>query len=372
MKATFWLARRELSNRTFSFITAVALIAVATALCSATELLSRAREASVGAQIDRMGPALRLIPHGQTYLDLVRFEMNGHFFPENSIRQIREELHSLVRAVEGRLLRKEYIEGVETHIIGFDPDSMVSHAKVLAQLDETQVALGTGLAQKLGRKRGDRIQLKGSEFRVAAILPERGDTEDFALFLPLGRLQSISRVFDVINEVRVFPRSGGALQDIGKYLESNHPEIHVINTYRGEAAEEDVGDSLKRHQWVIYLITAIFTALCVSVWSYLNASERQLEISTIVAIGGTRVTVLVTLLIRAVLVGALGTLLGYAAGTSIALAQDINFAQNVVWSWTLFLAMLGGVVSLSIMGALPAAILSAFRQPVRVLQESTH
>ena len=80
MKAAFWLSWRELVNRKLSLITGVAMIAIAVALCSSLELISRARETKVAIQIDNIGPVLCLIPAGKTAYDLARFDLGSNYF----------------------------------------------------------------------------------------------------------------------------------------------------------------------------------------------------------------------------------------------------------------------------------------------------
>lgn len=369
MTAAFWLAWRELTNRKSSFITGVAMVAVAMALCTAVELVLRARESAVSAEIDHMGPALRLIPAGQTARDLARFDLGSNYLTKYEAAKIGREISSWIRAMEGRLLLNEPLEGKKTLIAGIDPDEVVSPFEVLGRLGDNDAALGVNLAQRLGKKRGDKISFKGSGFRVAAVLPETAGPEDLALFLPIHRLWSLAGLPHVVNEIRLFPRSGAFIEKIISRLGSEHPQISIINTYRGDTAEHEIGISLREHRWVLYMITSAVIAFCVLIWSYLNASERSVEMATVVAIGGTGRVVLFMLVIRAAIVGIAGSLLGYFAGAAFVLAQDFNSALSVVWSWKLFLAMSGGVLVLSILGALPISIFSAFREHVAALQE---
>lgn len=91
--------------------------------------------------------------------------------------------------------------------------------------------------------------------------------------------------------------------------------------------------------------------------------------ATVVAVGGTGLTVLSMLVSRAAIVGFLGALAGYGAGALISLAQDFESTLVVVFSWRLPLVISGGSVALSILGALVASTFSAFREQVTVLQE---
>ncbi len=385
MKPAFWLAWRELASRKSAFAIGIGMVGVAVALCAATELISRAKEAAVAAEIDHMGPALRLIPAGRTARDLARFELGSAQaaqavgFTSNDVRRLRRELSRWIRAVEGRLLLRAPVgvasdprvgrEGRTVSVIGIDPKRMISPFDVLERLGDDKAVLGAALADRLHKGAGSEIAIKGKRFRIAAVLPETASADDLALYLSLRPLQNLFDLSDVVNEIRVFPAPGAPVERIASYVSAKHPEINVINTYRGTIAEGEMNRNLRGHRRVLYLVTGAIIALCILVWSYLNAGERRLEMATVVAVGGTSMTVLSMLVMRAAIVAFLGALAGYVAGAMISLAQDFESALSVVLSWQLLVAMSAGAVALSISGALIASMFSAFREHVTVLQE---
>ena len=121
MKAAFWLSWRELVNRKLSLITGVAMIAIAVALCSSLELISRARETKVAIQIDNIGPGLCLIPAGKTAHDLARFDLGSNYFSKDDVIKIQHRLKSQIRALDNRLLLKISLSGIAIPIIGCNP-----------------------------------------------------------------------------------------------------------------------------------------------------------------------------------------------------------------------------------------------------------
>ncbi len=369
MKVPLWLAWRELVSRRFALVTAVAMVCTAVAFCTAIELVSRAREEAVATQIDHIGPALRLIPAGRTASDLARFELGADFFSLRDVERVRTGLSSRARGIERRLLLKLPLDGRAVPAIGVDPGRVITPFDALRRLRDGEIVLGNELAHRLKKKANDGISIKGSRFRVAAVLPETASAEDTALFLPLRTLQNLSDLPEAANEIRVFPAAGSGVDSAVAYLESEHPKVKVINTYRGETAEHDMGHSLYQHRRVLYLITASIVAMCIFIWSYLNVAERRLEVATVMAIGGTWMTVLCTIVLRAVVVSFMGALAGYAVGASIALVQDFESSFGVAFSSELLFVMTGGAVALSILGAFPASMVSAFKKHVMVLQE---
>ncbi len=369
MKPTFWLAWRELMSRKTAFATGLAMVGVAVSLCAGTELVARSREAAIAADIDQIGPALRLIPAGKTVSDLARFELGTITFHERDASKLRAELSRWVRAVEGRLLLKVPVEGRMVSAIGIDPKRVLSPFDALTRLHDEDIAFGSGLAQKLGKSEGDQIVIKGMPFRVSTVLTETASADDLALYMSLGTMQALFQRAGSINEMRVYPLPGAPVERIASYLSANHKGINVLKTFRGEIAEGGMNQSLLQHRRVLYVITATVIAFCILVWSYLNAGERRLEMATVVAVGGTPVTVLSMLVVRAAIVGLLGAFAGYAVGATMSLVQDFSSAVTVVFAWRLLLVISVGTVILSVFGAMIASTFFAFRKHVTVLQE---
>ncbi len=369
MNATIWLAWRELVNRKWRFGAAIGAVAAAVAICAAAEFVSRARESAVAAEINHMGPDLRVVPAGLTYENLARFEMGTTYLSSRSAANVRRELTRWVRAAESRLLITDIVEGSQSPLIGFDPLEVVSPFQILHNLKEGQVVLGSALAKRTGKKAGDRIRLGVTNLRIAGVLPATAKGEDLALFLSLPLLQKLASRQDMVNEIRLYPVSSDARQKAMTYLGSHHPDLKVIATLENDDTKQSLQRSLGKHRWILYLVTALIAAFCMLVWMLLNAGERQVEMATLIAVGGSSLMVFSVLALRSLIVALLGAVLGYAVGVAVALAQDFEAARGVVWAWDLLLAWPVFVVLLSAVGSLPAAIYSVFRRHVPVLQQ---
>ncbi len=369
MRASLWLAWRELSARKSAFATGLFMVAVSMALCVGTTLLSRMREVAVGAQIDHIGPPIRIIPASNTAYDLAQFNLDQESLPIG-LAEVRHMLSPWIRALDARLLSRVLLDGVSRPAIGVDPSRVISPLEPLRRLGKSEVALGSHLAATVGGKVGSEISIRERRFRIVAILPETASSEDLAVFLPLEQLQALLNRPGTINEIRIYPASGDSFDRILSRLESDSHAYTIINAHRGETAENQIGNRLTLHSAAVYAITALVVALSIFIWSYLNADERKLEMATIVAIGGSNMTIVWLVITRAALVGFVGGFIGYVIGAAAALAQDIAWGLRVALSWDLALTVLSSTVALSAFGALAASFLFAFRRHAEILQES--
>lgn len=367
MRAAIWLAWREVAQRRSSFIAAVVLVAVAVALCVSLELVSRAREFAVSAEVDHMGPPIRIIPAGRSAADLARHELGRNYLTEQTAHQLRRILSHRLRALEKRLLLTETINGRPTLVAGVKPGSVISPVRELRNLRETDVLLGAGLSKRLGVGDGDTVSLRGRRLRVTGILPITGTPKDLVLYLPLKRLQQLTGLAGRVNELRLYPLKGTAHGVIVAEAQRHHSGVKVVQMKRGVVADRAIGESLRRNRWLLYLILSAAVALSLLAFSFLNASERGLEMATLVALGGRGISVFCVLASRAALVGGLGAFSGYLVGAAMSLAQDYGSAIHAVFSVRLAASVFGAAIVLSVLGSAPISIRLAIQKHVHAL-----
>lgn len=370
MKASLWLAWGELWARTRHFAGSIALVAAAVALFSATELVSRAREAAVASQIDYLGPSLRLVPAGVTSTELARFELSDMAIPEHTVSQLRSELSPWIHASEGRLLLNEPVDTVRSPIIGMAPDGGIGSLASVRTLSPGDVLLGADLARRLDRKVGERVRFLGRRWRVHGVLPPLGSSEDLAVVMQLPTLQEASGVGRSVNEIRLHAKPGAQMVEVTALLRSTHPELSVLSgADRGGVAERQTSATLRRHRKVVYWLTALAVGIGLTIAAHLNAAERRGEMAMLVAMGGTAISVLVTLVARAAIIGLAGGTVGYALGAGITIAQDAGAGLALAWSWTHPAAAIVVAAALGVAAAIPVSVHASYQNHVRPLQE---
>lgn len=369
MRIVWWLTWRELVNRKAACLLGIGMVAAAVALCAATELVLRAREAAIATEIDQIGPGAHLVPAGMTAEALARFELGDAFWNFEAVAALQRQVAPHVRRVERRLVAKVPGEHASVPVIGIETDRVVSPFGELHRLAGARVALGSELSRRLGLHMGDTVSLAGQAFQVAAVLPTTTGTDDLAVFMALEELQHRLGLPDVVNELRLFLVAERLPAALVSHLEFGTPAASVLQVDRGEVAESELHQSLKRDRRVLYTIVAIVVALCMALWSFLNSAERRLELATAIAVGGTTSTVLRILIARAAAIGLVGAVLGYGLGVVTALFQQFEVARLVIGFWKLPVVLIGGTTLLSIGGALPAAIMTAKADHVALLQE---
>lgn len=349
-----WLARRELAARGRRVALAGAVVAAIAASVTATELVARAREAAVAAQVDAMGPALTIVPRGTTAGELARYELSGAL-PASAEAAVRRALGARLRAVEERIVLHREIRGRRRLVIG---------AEAIPGADPAGGRDVAVVGSELGRSitAGSTITIDGREYEVARVLPSAGSIEDLAVFVRIAGLRALG-----VNELRVFLAAGASPRDAEALLVRAAPGLAVIRSDRGEVADGALPESLARHRAVAYAVMAAVAALTLMIAAHLDTTERSNELATLVAIGASVRTILGGLLARSAAIAGAGGAVGALAGAAI--ATTLGSGLQALSTWVLVAAVVAAAVCVGVVAAAPTAFWSAAQDPVRELQE---
>lgn len=356
-----WLARRELAARGKRVALAAAVVAAIAAAVTAMELVARARELAIAAQVDAVGPALTLVPRGTTASALARYDLGG-MLPSDTEAAVRRTLGWRLRAVERRVVLQRDVAGSQRPIVGLDayvgdePVASRSVASVGSELGRT-VAVGSA------------ITIDGRSFQVTRVLPSTGSVEDVAVFLPIRDVRALGGAIGT-NELRIFLAAGVSPREAEAQIAGAASRAAVIRSDRGEVADRDMHESLARHRGVAYAVMAAMAGLALLIAAHLDATERRVELATFVAIGAPLRTILAGLLGRSAVVAGAGAGAGALLGLAIAIALGPARQALAPSTWALAAFVLGAGVCVGIVAAVPTALWSVARDPVRELQES--
>lgn len=357
--AALWLVARELGARRRRVALAGLVVAAMAAAATAVEWLARAREEAIAAQIDAMGPAVTVVPRGVGAGALARLELGDGVLPPGVEGGVRAALGRELRGVERRLVLTIEVAGVRVPVIGVEAE--------LPPAGSGAAALGSELAHRVGAA-PNVISLSGRTFPVVGVRASTGSREDMAVFLPLPELQALAGV-EGVNELRLRLRAGGSPAEVAERLAGAGLGAAVIRSDRGSVADVETQQSLARHRELAYAVMAAVAALCLVAAAHLDATERRVELATLVAIGASRWTVLGALLSRSAAVAAAGAALGVALGAVIAAVQDAAVADVVAGGWAVAGTTVAAALGLGAVAAVPTAIAAVVRDPVRELQE---
>jgi hypothetical protein len=333
-------------------------VAAIAAAVTATELVARAREAEVARQVDAIGPALTIVPRGTTSSALARYEIDG-VVPPHTEGLVRRALGSQLRAVERRIVVHRDVAGVRRPVVGVE--TAVGSAPAVPEVASIGSELGRSVAP------GTSIQVGGREIDVVRVLPSTGSVEDVTVFLPIDVVRAMEGREEV-SELRLFLDPGVSAREAEARLVRTVSAVAVIRTDRGEVADGGIQESLARHRGSAYVVMALVAALTLLIAAHLDATDRRLELATLVAIGASAWTILGGLLARSAAVAGAGSAVGALVGVAVAVAVGATPPLGTGASALSFAIVVAGIC-IGLVAAAPTALATVAREPVAELQE---
>jgi putative ABC transport system permease protein len=201
-----------------------------------------------------------------------------------------------------------------------------------------EILLDEGFTRQLGLKVGDEVTISGNNGRfklqiVGLAKPQGGSSmRQMALaMVPLERAQAmlqnrrVSRT--LIDSIQIVTRPGLKLEDVMAAIQPQLPEGVRVHQPTGDT--QLMKRTLASTEQSLYSSTIFSCVLSIFIilnTFFMNVGERRRQISILRAIGATSRQLMGTLLKEAVLLGAIGTVIGIPLG--LAMAYGLNRSMS--------------------------------------------
>lgn len=379
------LVLREAAHRKGGSLLHVLAVAAAVAACVFLAMTQEAAEREARRVTRDLGFNLRIIPRAADAEKFLATGLMDETMSEDVVRRLASGGKVAWNHLVGVLEKMVDVGGRRVILTGLSAEiSPPGEAKAPMSfaIEPGTVYAGSAAARSLGLCEGGEVEIAGGpsrpggRFRVARRLAETGTADDVRLF---GHLPDVQRVLGLPGRI-------GLIQAIDCLclLPAEDP-VAVLRADLERLAPETAllldrkkadGRALARRTAEAHAALAVpsIVAACgvlIFALAFLNARERAPEIGVLRALGHRSAAVAALFLGRAVLLAVPGALLGYAAGTWIALeaGPGIFFvtakamaprADLLGWSLAgapLFAALASYVPAMAAVARDPAAVL---------------
>ena len=330
-----------------------------------------------------LGFNLRIIPQ--------ETDMDRYWFEGFSSATMSEETVNRLAAQEGvfmsynhlmaSLKRPYTIDGREVILMGVAP-TITSVDKKKRPMGYTikpgTLQLGYQVAQRLGVKVGDSLSLGEQTFSIAKALVESGTEQDVYVYGTLGDVQAILNMEGQINEIKAIDclcltADEEPVKILRQELAKVLPEARVIQDRVQADARAKQRQMIENKFGFLSPFLLVVSALWVGIMATLNVRERRAEIGVLRALGYGSASIARLFLVKAILLGVLGAMIGFALGNALALGIGPEIfrvtAKAIQTDWSLLGYALVVAPAFAAMASFIPAMQAVAQDPATTLRE---
>ncbi len=339
------LLKAGIKNGLARFFLLLAALSLSTTLAVSFVAISLGVKERIGESLQVFGANLILLPHSE------KVGSGEISLGEYSTSLQSEEVEKLLKKVPSvkeffpRWERKIFFKGREVLVLGMKREEMErAKWRIKGSIPlGGEVMLGKDLAQDMGKKIGEEIEVFGRR-EISGVL-ETGGEEDKAIIIPFSEVSKGEVSYYLL---RVTP---GRVEEVEKKIEALSSQVEVKTLRKVAQAEENL---LKKITNLILIVaTGVALASAIAVGNTLNLMvlERREEIGVLKALGATPSFISFYFFLEAFLIALLSGFVGLILGGGV--AEVITLAVFEKWifiPWQVVPVSLGlslGIVLLS-------------------------
>lgn len=358
LKRLIW---RELFERKSQMLTIFFGILLGITTVVAIKTITHYSEKAVARELDTLGANVLVLPKSVSLQDYYSADMHNEYIPEEYVLRLTMsdvqgvdnlspklcvpvELQGRNYTLTGILPKSEFSAkaawagaGIFSRPIGCgaidvgdqpDPEDKKTlvRKRVIETLESHEVLVGSDAAAALGIKDGQELNLLGDTFKVVAVLPETGTVDDSRIFAHLHTVQELSGHEAVVNCIEIVgcckEISAGLVQKVNELL----PDAKVVTVTQVVATQTKINRMMERLSLIFIGIIVFVGGAGIANYMYANVYERRREIGTLMSLGAESGFILRLFLSKALLLGLVGGVGGFAIGTVLAVTLGPRLA----------------------------------------------
>ena len=349
---------KDIARRKKRVLFAALGVAIGTMTVVGVLTIALAGQARIYNELEKYGANLAVTPainNVDTHLgdlSMGTLAVGENYIPQETLPQIRQIADGEIREARGitdpgdiatiapELYINTTVKGSSVMVVGVEPDAE-SKIKTWWNVQEGEYLEGTDralvgavAAKLLTLNTGDTIDLNGSAVTVTGILVETGSNDDYQIFVPLETLQRAYGKEGLVSSVNIRALCNACpVEIIANAINQNITGVRAIAVKQVAEAEMGIMGRMNRFMWALGGITLVVGLFGVINTMMSSVNERIKDIGIMRAAGASRNQIMRIFIYEAVIIGIMGGIFGYLAGTLLAYIVgplvfegiDINF-----------------------------------------------
>ncbi len=375
---TLQLATREMTQRRGKTWAILLCVVLGISVVVAAQTLSKALYDQAKTQLLRFGANIIVQPADEG----VAAHGEQPLIPQDYAQKVREIEHAdMLEAVSPILEERFPINGIGLPVVGITAEEqkakpwwLIDHEVVRSGIVQgDQALLGSYAAQLL--ENPNEIEIAGRTLTIAGVLDKTGSSEDGTVYVPLAALQDITGKQGMVSRIEVSTSCIACpsmnVNDVASMISKALPASATVMPVK-QIAEAQMG-TLNRIQSFLRIVAVVMLVLSgLLVMNQMSSSvaDRRREIGMLLAMGMDERRLQATFMLKAVIIGLVGGLLGFGIGTllSTTLGGHVTGTAVVPLYYLLGYSVLAAVL-LCVASSLLPARRAARIDPVEALRE---
>ena len=362
---------KDISRRKKRVIYAALGVIVGTMTVVSILTVAASGQSRIENQLEKYGPNLTVVPAINNLdmklgdLSLGTLSVGENYIPESILPQVRQITDSEIRQARGitdtgdiativpSLYVTAQVKGTSVTMVGVLPEPErairtwwnISEGEYLAQAND--IVAGATVSTLLYLNVGDTITYGGTDFSISGILEETGSNDDYQLITSLDTLQKASDKDGLISSIDIRALCNACpVETIAASLNNSVPGIRALAVKQVAESEMGMLDRINRLMLALAGITLAIGCFGVANTMMTSVHERIKDIGIMRSVGSSQRQIMVMFMQEALIIGLIGGVTGYVAGSLLAYAIGPLIFEGTAVSWVLSLLPLSLGVAL--------------------------
>lgn len=400
------LVIKELWHRKSQLVSGLLAITLGIAVIVGIRSISVVSEKAVAVNLDNLGANILVLPQAASVDNYYSSDIDAPTFPEDYVEKIVNSTLPGVDNMSPKLTRRIKIGNENIVLTGILPKSEIAskpiwqqsgligtsllascapatEAKPAQYTDEKlqrkgidtlagyDCFIGSAVALRLNAKENSTLAIMDKSFTVVKVLPETGTVDDDRVFANLHTIQELLGTGEQISAIEIMGCCNAISEGLLGKLRNILPDTRITTINQIVSTQIETNRLMKKIS-IIFLVIILFVG-SISIGNYIwaNVNERHREIGILRMIGYHKRHIYLIFILKALIMGVAGGIVGYLLGTVLAIWLGPQFANiKVVAIYSLLAVSIVLSVSISILGSIIPAYLAGKIEPFSNMQES--
>jgi len=326
------LILKEIVHRKINFAMGVVAVSTAVALFVTFMTSGQAYRRETRRIMRDMGQNLRIIPRETTMDEFWTQGFSSHTMPEEYVHKFANLKGYSYTHLVATLQKTVEWQGGTVILTGLLPEVLPldkrQQAPMTFSIKPGDVYVGWHVADILMIKEGQKIDIFDNSFTVKKVLFETGSKDDIRIYGDLHDIQEVLDLTGQINEIKALEclcQIESSDKEIDprvlaqRQLAEILPEGKVIMLQGIAKIRQKQRAAMEGYLAFIMPTILIVCGAWIAVLTMMNVRERKQEIGITRALGHNSIKIAVLFLGKSLLIGLVGALIGYFAGTVLVL-----------------------------------------------------